>query len=146
LGDHPEAKAVYDLEAQVQSLNQTVEALKTQIPKKPKFLTVDDSSIRVLPSGEWVDLVSISDVAVWEGANVLAIATVELYGGTWGFIRHRANDTYGESYQLDDQSYSELHYVWTNLMAGTYTFAIQGTRRPEYEVSIRNTRLTIIIT
>jgi hypothetical protein len=150
-------QAIYDLQAQVQSLNETIETLKTEMPKRPKIITnlqyfdpdpYHPSWTKLKVQGVWIDLISISDVTVPEGANVLAFfsANIQSYASLW--LRHRANTTYGEvrsyTYTLEE-SIIEIHCTWENLTEGTYTFAVQyyllwG------EEGVRNVRLTLMIT
>jgi hypothetical protein len=138
-----------ELQDKVDSLNATCLELLDRVEMlestQPIFITVYDPSMRVIPEGDWFDIVTVSNVTVCEGANVLAIATVDFYQLGWIYIRHRANDTYGENhnYESTTNHFVELHYVWTNMPAGTYTFAIQGGGS---SITVRKTRLTLLIT
>jgi len=142
-------EAIYQLQAQVQSLNQTIESLKAQIPKKPMVITVYDPWKRGLPYEQWVDTISVSNVFIWEGANVFAITTVDFIHLGEVHIRYRVNDTYSETRYYQSaipHRFAELHRVWVNLPAGNYTFAFQVIKTTDTELYISNQRLTLIIT
>lgn len=136
-----------ELQAQVQSLNETIVDLETQIPMKPKVLTVFDYGMRRI-SAEWSDIISISNVTVWEGANVLVITIVRFYDcKSTGYIKHRMDDVYGEGYSFESMSIVELHHVWTNLSAGNHTFTVpMRSGSPDYLIGVRQIKLTLIIT
>jgi hypothetical protein len=152
--------AIYELEAGVGSLNQTIEDLKTKIPRKPIILTNVNTTGMYLVHNYWHDLISLPNVTVWEGVKVLAIGTAcfrltdseDIFGFT---LRHRVNNTFSEvrkvraggfEYGVGVMDYEivEIHQVWINLTAGTYTFAIQYYQYgdPVYAYS---RRLTLII-
>jgi len=144
---------------------ETIYRLETQVNelKRPQARTITGHvDWTQLTASVWTDLLSISEVTVSEGANVLAIASgcfncSEVTQAALR-LRHRANETYGEELfqgftgkKEGDWMYGtakemiEIHCLWTDLSAGTYSFGIQyyvcGTR----EIQMRNSRLTLII-
>jgi hypothetical protein len=111
-----------------------------------------------LDRGVWTDLLSISNVAVSEDANIIATTSAFFKCMEQAIsplkIRYRVNNTYGEEYY---QGFSgiwaagtacetiEIHHAWTDLDARTYTFAIQYWVYPTRELYVANPRLTLMI-
>lgn len=146
----------------IDALNQTVEDLKTQL-EEPQVITVTGhQNWTQLTTGVWTDLLSIPDITVSEGTNVLAIAS-----GSFNCsevtqaslrLRHRVNETHGQYtcqgftgkiemnwiYGAAKESI-EIHHVWTDLSAGTYTFGIQYYVCVPREIQVQYSRLTVII-
>ena len=144
-------EAIYELEAQVDKL------------KRPQVITITGhAEWTQLDIAVWTDLLSISEVTISEGANVLAIAS-----GSFNCsevtqsslrLRHRANETYGERicqgftgkremnwiYGAAKETI-EIHYIWTNLPEGTYSFGIQYYVCVSRKIQVQNSRLTLII-
>jgi len=144
-------EVIYELEAQVDEL------------KIPQVITATGhAEWTQLDIDVWIDLLSISEVAISEGANVLAIASGSFYCSEVTQsslrLRHRANENHGERifqgftgkremnwiYGAARETI-EIHHIWTNLRAGTYTFGIQYYVCVSREVHVINSRLTLII-
>lgn len=144
-------EAFYDLEAQVQSLNQTVHSLNQNLENlRPEIVTAYNPTIIRLLKDRWIDTVSILNVELSEGTTVLAIATMEIacdHGLV--FVRANANNTYSTVDRQGDTGWqiTEVHYVWQNLTSGTYTFAIQCKLYLQNWgwATIRRSRLTLVI-
>lgn len=131
----------------------------TELEAKPQVITVTGHSDPFeLISGVIADLLYVPNVTVSKGANVFAIASGRYYciisaQSPLG-LRHRANDTYAEWFSQGftdagaggtNKETVEFHHAWTNLTAGTYTFAVQYYVTPTREVYIHHSRLTLII-
>jgi len=144
-------EAIYELEAQVDEL------------QRPQVITVTGHpEWTELTAGLWMDLLSIPDVAISEGANIIAIASGYFYcmevTQSSLALRHRVNETYGEKRHQGftgkremnwiygaARETIEIHHTWISLVAGTYTFAVQYKVAPTRQVYACHSRLTLII-
>jgi hypothetical protein len=139
-------EAIYDLQTQVGELEEG----------QPQVITVTGHPQpwhRLEPTG-WTDLLSIPNVTISENTTVFAIATacfttshMHVYAMQ---MRHRANTSYGRHHSQGwdtTGSYREtleIHHVWSNLTAGTYTFAFQCGVNVS-EMYVKHSRLTLVI-
>lgn len=138
-----------------------LEARISELEGKPKIITVADPvypNETLLSTDAWVDLLSVPNVTVSQGTNVLAIASGCFYcmevTQSPLVLRHRANDTYGEDlaqgFTLQAvhgtaRETIEIHNVWTNLTAGTYSFAIQYYVYPTRQVYGYGFRFSLLV-
>ncbi len=132
---------------------------KGKVPT-PEVITVtghprEEGWHELTSTGQYTDLLSIPDVTVAKNSKVLAIAAAYFYSPTAHpytmNLTHRANMNFGElggRYQgwdtPEQREIIEIHHVWSDLEAGTYTFAITYFLRVE-RVYVANSRLTLII-
>jgi len=145
---------ISELQSQVRSLNESLQALKA---KQPRILTAYKNSVSPDRYG-WSNVISIGPVSVWSGASVLATVTFSLDEGyqEWALeVRHKMNEVYGETRRqggycelgsVDYDRIVEIHHPWLNLTEGTYTFTVEaiegGTFGPG---DLCEVRLTLLI-
>ncbi len=147
-----------NLQLSVDNLNESLIDLESRLGILENWTTRDPTMTRAYFSnsleigGEtrYYEIISLSNVYVWEGANVFVIAsgvTGTPYGTSLSY-RHGANGTYGGSGQFinSDSGYLQAQHLWTNLTAGTYTFNFECYITPGYRVGVFDRRLTVIVT
>lgn len=152
---------VDNLNASLVELEGRVSELETLSQFAPRIMTaVGYPEWTPLESGVWIDLASVSNVVVSEGADAFAVASVNLRCTEVAYapmsLRLRINDTYGEEIFQGfahifppgntERELVEFHHAWTNLPEGTYTFAVQCYVNPWRVIHIRQSRLTLLIT
>lgn len=150
--------AIEDLQSSADSLGSRIDAIEDGY--LPEVITVtghprEEGWHELTSAGQYTDLLSIPDVAVAEHSKVLAIASAYFYSPTAHpytmNLTHRANMNFGElggRYQgwgtPEQREIIEIHHAWSDLEAGTYTFAITYFLRVD-SVYVANSRLTLII-
>jgi hypothetical protein len=143
-------EAIYDLQGQVQSLNETIQTMKTQIARKPKIITTYNGTHRIIeePLKEWTDWILIPNVTVPQGANVLALFSVHMLGSD-GYLlfSFRANTTRSEYHKntyVTGWDTVEIHTIWMNMTSGVYTFGVLYYLHEGY-MYVDEARLTLVI-
>jgi hypothetical protein len=108
------------------------------------------AGIQIGDLNQFYEVISISNVAVPEGASIFAIASADSVtpSGSSLSFRHKANDTYGGAggFFNTDLRHFEAPCLWSNFTAGTYNFSFECMITPGYRTGVGNIRLTLIIT
>ena len=150
---------VASLNASLIDLQSVVAYLETKFPKVTTF--INETSYK-LKNDDWYDLISVFNVTVPQGADVVMIATATFYvygstgdtGQLWLRMRVENNKS-SPIFKQDWVGESEpcqivgIHHCWCNLTAGNYTLSVQYYFRPgdlhPISLKIINIRLTLII-
>lgn len=157
-------QVINELQTKVESLNASIVEFQERISKleakvgklkSPQIITVNAyPNWMLLFSDVWTDLIAISDVTVPEGANVIAIGVATFQcteeADSPLTLRYRANNSYNEErWQGSAEPYNaetiEIHHTWTNLTAGTYSFAMQYHVYHLRTIYVKLSRLTLIV-
>lgn len=103
----------------------------------------------------WLDLVAISDVEIPKGASVVAMGVASFYCPNGDLaaplaLRFRADSMYSEVRAqgwgwFNIRETIEIHHTWTNLDAGTRTFAFQYHVVQSRTMYVKLVRLTLMI-
>jgi hypothetical protein len=136
-------------------LNDVILAKKEPKPGSQIITITGYSDWTQLDDDVWLDLAVISDVEIPKGANVVAMGVANFYCPNGDLaaplaLRFRADNMYGEARHqgwgwFNVRETIEIHHTWTNLDAGTRTFALQYHVVQSRTMYVKLVRLTLMI-